>query len=85
MYWFLQSCMLLENLQQSKYVTWQQNGWARRGSVWKNKKILVNYGLSHNMDRIENAPINIKGIEGYKMPLPENEFQMTEKTNSWKN
>ena len=37
------------------------------------------------MDRIENAPINIKGIEGYKMPLPENEFQMTEKTNSWKN
>ena len=52
------------------------------GVFEKNKKILLNYGLSHNMDRIEDAPINIKG---YKMPLPKKKFQMTEKANSWKN
>ena len=30
----------------------------------------------------KDAVINIKGIEGYKMPLSEKEFQMIEETDS---
>ena len=34
------------------------------------------------MDRSEDALINIKGIEGYKMLLPEKEFQIIEESDS---
>ena len=34
------------------------------------------------MDGSEDALINIKDIVAYKMPLPEKEFQMIEKTDS---
>ena len=38
--------------------------------------------LSNNLDGREDALINIKGIESYKIPLPENEFRMIEETDS---
>ena len=34
------------------------------------------------MDRSEDALINIKSIAGYKIPLPEKEFQMIKETDS---
>ena len=34
------------------------------------------------MDRSEDGLINIKGIEGYKMLLPEKEFQIIEESDS---
>ena len=39
-------------------------------------------GLSNNLDRSEDALINIKSIAGYKIPLPEKEFQMIKETDS---
>ena len=45
--------------------------WGKRGS-----------GLSNNLNMSEDALINIQGIEGYKMPLLEKEFQMVEETDS---
>ena len=39
-------------------------------------------GLSNNLDGREDALINIKAIEEYKMLLPKMEFQMIEETDS---
>ena len=33
-------------------------------------------GLSNDSNEKENALVKIKGIEGYKMPLPEKKFEM---------
>ena len=46
------------------------------------KHSLKKYNLSNNFDGNENALISIKGIEEYKMPLPEKEFQMIKETES---
>ena len=39
-------------------------------------------GLSNNLDTSEDALINIKGIEGYKMLLPKKESQITDENDS---
>ena len=38
--------------------------------------------MSNKLDSSEDSLMNIKGIEEYKMPLPEKEFQMIEETDS---
>ena len=60
----------------------------RRGvEARKEKKELIKHsfkkcGSSNIFDGSEDPLINIKDIEGYKMPLPEMEFQMLEVTDS---
>ena len=60
----------------------------RRGvDARKEKKELIKHsfkkcGSSNIFDGSEDPLINIKDIEGYKMPLPEMEFQMLEVTDS---
>ena len=60
------------------------------GEAWKRakkKKELIKHsfkkcGSSSIFDGSEDPLINIKDIEGYKMPLPKMEFQMIEVTDS---
>ena len=60
---------------------WVVEAWQR---VKKQKDLIKHSskkcGLSNNLDGSEDALINIKGIEAYKMLLPKKEFQMIEET-----
>ena len=62
---------------------WEGEAWERE----KKQKYLIKHSfkkcdLSNSLDGSEDALINIKGIEGHKMPLPENDFQKIEETDS---
>ena len=39
-------------------------------------------GLSNSLDGSEDHELNIKGIDGYKMPEPESEFHMVSERES---
>ena len=59
----------------------------RRWKRVKKEKDLIKHsfrkcGLSNNLDGGEDALVNIKSIEGYKIPLAKKEFQMIEETDS---
>ena len=59
----------------------------RRWKRVKKEKDLIKHsfrkcGLSNNLDGGEDALMNIKSIDGYKIPLAKKEFQMIEETDS---
>ena len=58
---------------------WVAEAWDR---IKKQKDLILNSfkncGISTNVDGTEDDLVNIKGIEGYKMPKPEKEFQLIE-------
>ena len=46
------------------------------------KHLFKKFSLFYNLEGCQDALINIKGIECYKMYLPEQEFQTLEETDS---
>ena len=50
------------------------------GNAWENKDMIirsfVKCGITSNVDGSEDDQVNIRGLEGYKMPLPEEEFHL---------
>ena len=61
---------------------WVGDAWERVKKQKYLKHSFKKCSLSNHLDGSQDALINVKGIKGYKMPLPEKEFQMIEKTDS---
>ena len=56
---------------------WVGNAWEK---LYENKDMIirsfVKCGITSNVDGSEDDQVNIRGLEGYKMPLPEEEFHL---------
>ena len=61
---------------------WVANSWAKIKQDKEMVRHSLKCGLSNSLHGSDDHEVNIKGIDGYKMPEPEREFHMVSESES---